>query len=193
MVLYKVVIIGEGGVGKSALTVQFTQNYFISEYDPTIENSYRKQVNIDDETCMLDMLDTAGQEEFAAMRDQYIRAGMGFFCVYSITSRPSFESINRHRTQILRVKEEETFPMVIVANKCDLEKEREVSTNEGRELARSMGCPFLEASAKARINIEESFFQLVREIRKWKIIQEGGTVPKSEGKTKTKKPICVIL
>eukprot|EP01117_Protostelium_nocturnum_P009954 TRINITY_DN3546_c0_g1_i1.p1 TRINITY_DN3546_c0_g1~~TRINITY_DN3546_c0_g1_i1.p1 ORF type:complete len:108 (-),score=38.46 TRINITY_DN3546_c0_g1_i1:130-453(-) len=65
--------------------------------------------------------------------------------------------------------------------------------NEGRELARSMGCPFLEASAKARINIEESFFQLVREIRKWKIIQEGGTVPKSEGKTKTKKPICVIL
>merc|ERR1711991_711156 len=75
---YKVCILGDGGVGKSALTIQFVQNHFIEEYDPTIEDSYRKQVTIDHETCLLDILDTAGQEEYSAMRDQYMRTGEGF-------------------------------------------------------------------------------------------------------------------
>ena len=70
MTEYKLVIVGGGGVGKSALTIQLIQNHFIDEYDPTIEDSYRKQVTIDDETCLLDILDTAGQEEYSAMRDQ---------------------------------------------------------------------------------------------------------------------------
>merc|ERR1712137_1153044 len=73
MTEYKLVIVGGGGVGKSALTIQLIQNHFIDEYDPTIEDSYRKQVTIDDETCLLDILDTAGQEEYSAMRDQYMR------------------------------------------------------------------------------------------------------------------------
>jgi small GTP-binding protein len=81
--LIREVIVGGGGVGKSALTIQLIQNNFIEEYDPTIgafffvggtliceEDSYRKQVTIDDETCLLDILDTAGQEEYSAMRDQ---------------------------------------------------------------------------------------------------------------------------
>jgi GTPase KRas protein len=59
---YKLVIVGGGGVGKSALTIQLIQGHFVDEYDPTIEDSYRKQVNIDNETCLLDILDTAGQE-----------------------------------------------------------------------------------------------------------------------------------
>ena len=66
-----------GGVGKSALTIQLIQNHFVDEYDPTIEDSYRKQVVIDGETCLLDILDTAGQEEYSAMRDQYMRTGEG--------------------------------------------------------------------------------------------------------------------
>ena len=70
MTEYKLVIVGGGGVGKSALTIQLIQNHFIDEYDPTIEDSYRKQVTIDEETCLLDILDTAGQEEYSAMRDQ---------------------------------------------------------------------------------------------------------------------------
>ena len=68
MTEYKLVIVGGGGVGKSALTIQLIQNHFIDEYDPTIEDSYRKQVTIDEETCLLDILDTAGQEEYSAMR-----------------------------------------------------------------------------------------------------------------------------
>jgi len=163
---YKLVIVGGGGVGKSALTIQLIQNHFIDEYDPTIEDSYRKQVTIDEETCLLDILDTAGQEEYSAMRDQYMRTGRGFICVYSITSRLSFEEIATFREQILRVKDADKVPMVIVGNKLDLDHERVVTQQEGRELAASFGCPWMETSAKARIRVDDCFFELVREIRK---------------------------
>ena len=75
---YKLVVVGAGGVGKSALTIQLIQNQFMEEYDPTIEDSYRKQVVVDKEACYLDILDTAGQEEYSAMKDQYMRTGEGF-------------------------------------------------------------------------------------------------------------------
>lgn len=85
MTEYKLVVVGAGGVGKSALTIQLIQNHFVDEYDPTIEDSYRKQVVIDGETCLLDILDTAGQEEYSAMRDQYMRTGEGkFFIIHHV-------------------------------------------------------------------------------------------------------------
>jgi len=166
MTEYKLVIVGGGGVGKSALTIQLIQNHFIDEYDPTIEDSYRKQVTIDAETCLLDILDTAGQEEYSAMRDQYMRTGQGFLMVYAITSRSSFEELVGFKEQILRVKDTDKVPMVVVGNKSDLESERQVSTQQGQDLAKSFGAPFFETSAKTRVNVEESFYQLVREIRK---------------------------
>lgn len=89
-----------GGVGKSALTIQLIQNHFVDEYDPTIEDSYRKQVVIDGETCLLDILDTAGQEEYSAMRDQYMRTGEGFLCVFAIDNMKSFEDIDSYRGQV---------------------------------------------------------------------------------------------
>lgn len=187
MVLYKLVILGEGGVGKSALTIQLTQNHFITEYDPTIENSYRKQVNIDDETCMLDILDTAGQEEYSAMRDQYIRSGQGFIIVYSITSKSSFDNLTSFHDQILRVKDEDSFPVVILANKCDLEKDREVTTMEGKSFADAIGAPFYETSAKNRINVEEGFYQLVRQVRKWNAMVADVEDPAKKKLKKSKK------
>jgi len=194
MVLYKLVILGEGGVGKSALTIQLTQNHFITEYDPTIENSYRKQVNIDDETCMLDILDTAGQEEYSAMRDQYIRSGQGFIIVYSITSKASFENLANFHDQILRVKDEDSFPVVILGNKCDLEKDREISTMEGKSYSDSIGAPFYETSAKNRINVEEGFYQLVRQVRKWNsMVQEEDTSSPKKGKKAKKGLSCLLI
>ncbi|KAF2451228.1 ras-domain-containing protein [Karstenula rhodostoma CBS 690.94] len=164
---YKLVVVGGGGVGKSCLTIQLIQSHFVDEYDPTIEDSYRKQCVIDDEVALLDVLDTAGQEEYSAMREQYMRTGEGFLLVYSITDRQSFEEIMTFQQQILRVKDKDYFPMIVVGNKCDLDGERQVSTQEGQNLARQFGCKFIETSAKSRINVDNAFYDIVREIRRY--------------------------
>lgn len=110
--LFPLDLLPAGGVGKSALTIQLIQNHFVDEYDPTIEDSYRKQVVIDGETCLLDILDTAGQEEYSAMRDQYMRTGEGFLCVFAIDNMKSFEDIESYRGQIRRVKDADDIPMI---------------------------------------------------------------------------------
>uniref|UniRef100_A0A4W5P1S9 small monomeric GTPase n=1 Tax=Hucho hucho TaxID=62062 RepID=A0A4W5P1S9_9TELE len=149
MTEYKLVVVGAGGVGKSALTIQLIQNHFVDEYDPTIEDSYRKQVVIDGETCLLDILDTAGQEEYSAMRDQYMRTGEGFLCVFAINNIKSFEDVHLYREQINRVKDSDSVPMVLVGNKSDLGS-RSVESRQAQELARGYGVPFVETSAKTR-------------------------------------------
>ena len=100
------------------------------------------------------------------MRDQYMRTGQGFLLVYAITSRGSFDEIVAFKEQILRVKDKDKVPMILVGNKSDLEPERQVTTGEGQDLARTFTAPFMESSAKTRVNVEEAFFELVREIRK---------------------------
>lgn len=213
--------------------------------DPTIEDSYRKQVTIDNNTCLLDILDTAGQEEYSAMRDQYMRTGQGFILTYAITSRQSYDEINVFREQIHRVKDADHVPIVLagksfnfpvfrdietisvsisstkyrsashflakilfffwlyapksvsnvqfLGNKCDLEDERQVTTQEATELARQWKVPIYETSALARINVEEAFFQLVREIRNE--VGTGGTGPgpKKAGSSKGNKQGCTLL
>ncbi|ELW72543.1 Cancer susceptibility candidate protein 1 like protein [Tupaia chinensis] len=131
------------------------------------QDSYRKQVVIDGETCLLDILDTAGQEEYSAMRDQYMRTGEGFLCVFAINNTKSFEDIHHYREQIKRVKDSEDVPMVLVGNKCDLPS-RTVDTKQAQDLARSYGIPFIETSAKTRQGVDDAFYTLVREIRKHK-------------------------
>lgn len=153
------------------------------------------------------------------MREQYMRTGEGFLLIYSITSRQSFEEIMTFQQQILRVKDKDYFPIIVVANKCDLEKERVVSeqgtfssyvTNhmfpyptspelspetlsskpkskssnnsprtEGEALARQFGCKFIETSAKSRINVENAFYDLVREIRRYN--KEMSSYPSGSG------------
>ncbi|KAH6882180.1 Ras GTPase [Alternaria novae-zelandiae] len=184
---YKLVVVGGGGVGKSCLTIQLIQSHFVDEYDPTIEDSYRKQCVIDDEVALLDVLDTAGQEEYSAMREQYMRTGEGFLLVYSITDRQSFEEIMTFQQQILRVKDKDYFPMIVVGNKCDLDGERQVSTQEGQTLARNFGCKFIETSAKSRINVDNAFYDIVREIRRYNKEMSSYTgAPGSNGNGPTK-------
>ena len=149
------------------MTIQFAQNYFVEEYDPTIEDTYRKQVTIDKDACILEILDTIGHRDYDPMFDLYLRAGQGFICTYSLTSRSSFDEINRFRDRILQIKDEYKVPMILVGNKCDLESSRTVTATEGQELAKSFGCHFFETSAKDKINVEESFYQLVREVRQY--------------------------
>jgi len=171
---YRLIVLGDGGVGKSCLTLQFIQGVFMEDYDPTIEDSYRKHCVIDNELALLDILDTAGQDDYSAMREQYMRSGEGFLLVYSITSRGSFQAVKDFYQQILRTKDKDSFPVVLVANKSDLEFERQIPIAEGRELARRMNCPCIETSAKQKYNVDESFAAIVREIRKYNRMQQSG-------------------
>ena len=107
--------------------------------------------------------------------DQYMRSGQGFICVYAITSHFSFDEITSLREEILRAKDEDDVPMVLVGNKTDLEEERKVTTAEGKDLAKTFGCQFYESSAKARINVQEAFYDLVRAIRKRNDNKSGTT------------------
>uniref|UniRef100_A0A1B0BE40 Uncharacterized protein n=1 Tax=Glossina palpalis gambiensis TaxID=67801 RepID=A0A1B0BE40_9MUSC len=132
--VYKIVILGDGGVGKSA--------------------------------ALLDILDTAGQVEFTAMRDQYMRCGEGFIICYSVIDRHSYEEASEYRKLIQRVRFTEDIPLVLIANKSDLEALRKVSTEEGKNLANQFGCPFFETSAALRLYIDDVFYALVREIRR---------------------------
>jgi GTPase KRas protein len=194
---HKLVVLGGGGVGKSCLTIQFIQNRFVDEYDPTIEDSYRKQITIDGRTCLMDILDTAGQDEYSAMRDSYMRHGQGFVIVYAITSRVSLQQAIQFKEQLGRVKDSDKVPVCLVGNKADLEYERQVTTGEGMDLARAWGCPFFETSASNRIQVDLPFIEVVREIRK------GLPAPASSNKNangvessknkKRSKPRCSIM
>jgi len=161
---WRVAVLGDGGVGKTALAVQFTLNCFVETYDPTIEDAYRKQLVVDNRMCFVEVIDTAGQEEYATLRDQWVREGQGFILVYSIASRSTFDRLEVFRQSMLRVKRTKPIFM-LVGNKCDKTYEREVSKEEGAQLARTFGCEFMETSAKTAQNVERLFTNLVRSLR----------------------------
>jgi len=196
--VFKLVLVGVGGVGKSCLTIQYISNKFVDDYDPTLEDSYRKQVTIDSEECILDIFDTAGQEDFSAVRDQYMRTGDGFLCVYSITLQASFDEAVSLHDHILRVKDSDSVPFVLVGNKCDLEEDREIPFDKGQNLSKDLKCPFLEASAKTRFNVVEAFETLVREIKRFRNqVPEPGdsntTTDKPAKEKKAKRRGCALL
>lgn len=187
LLTYKLVVVGDGGVGKSALTIQFFQKLFVTDYDPTIEDSYIQHTEVDGLWCILDVLDTAGQEEFSAMREQYMRKGDGFLLVYSVTDKQSYQNIIHFHTQILRVKDRDMYPMLLVANKVDLVHLRKVTEESGRELALKLGIPYIETSAKdPPLNVDAAFHEVVRIIR--------SQPPDLEKNRRKRRPIkCMLL
>ncbi|CAI5638666.1 unnamed protein product [Oreochromis niloticus] len=189
LVLHKVIMVGSGGVGKSALTLQFMYDEFVEDYEPTKADSYRKKVVLDGEDVQIDILDTAGQEDYAAIRDNYFRSGEGFLLVFSITEHESFTATSEFRDQILRVKEEEAIPLLLVGNKSDLEDRRQVSAEEATAKASEWGVQYVETSAKTRANVDKVFFDLMREVRKKKMSESKDNGPSGK---KKKKHCCVL-
>ncbi|KAI9597420.1 ras-related protein Rap-1b precursor [Syncephalis fuscata] len=190
----QLVVFGSGGVGKSALTIQFVQGLFIEFYDPTIEDCFRRALQVDELPCLLEIIDTAGTEQFTALYDMYMKRGEGFLLVYAVTSKGSFEELAERREQILHVKgaaDDRDVPIVLIGNKTDISHEREVSTDEGRKLAAEWRCPFLETSAKTADNVDEAFYALVREVRRAGGILGTGKQNGTHGKSRRKK--CTIL
>jgi len=191
--MYRLVVVGSGGVGKSCITIMYIANRFVQDYDPTLEDSYRKQITVDGVECVLDIIDTAGQDDFMAIRESYYKEGDGFLCVYDITSRTTFNDVEDFHDAILRVKDANSVPFMLVGNKADMEEKRVVQKSELEEKAKKLGCKFMETSAKSRQNVDEIFTELVKETIAFRAARNprAATTPSastpSEDKSKDKK------
>ncbi|GAA5872090.1 hypothetical protein JCM16303_000972 [Sporobolomyces ruberrimus] len=171
---YKVVVLGGGGVGKSALTVRFVHSLFVEKYDPTIEDSYRRTLNVDGITVALEVLDTAGTEQFMSLHHMYIKSGDGFLLVFSLTSLESVSELYHLKEQIQRIKDASSVagnppkvPIVLVGSKLDLVNERQVKREVAVALSQSWGgVPYYETSSRREINIEEVFADVTRQMIK---------------------------
>ncbi|CAF0728089.1 unnamed protein product [Adineta steineri] len=197
--VYRLIMVGSGGVGKSALTLQYMYDEFVVDYEPTKADSYRKAVMLDGEEVQIDILDTAGQENYAAIRDTYIRSGEGFLLVFDVTDAESFQDLNELYEQILRVKNGGTnIPAILVGNKIDLAERRKVPLEEAEQKARSWSIRYIETSAKTKHNVDKVFCELMRIVRPFKNpVRETGPTTTSGRQTKPiksgKHKKCIIL
>eukprot|EP00697_Spironema_sp_BW2_P001500 gnl/Spiro4/1202_TR629_c0_g2_i1.p1 gnl/Spiro4/1202_TR629_c0_g2~~gnl/Spiro4/1202_TR629_c0_g2_i1.p1 ORF type:complete len:307 (+),score=50.89 gnl/Spiro4/1202_TR629_c0_g2_i1:100-921(+) len=182
---YNLCVLGGGGVGKSALTTRYVKGTFVRHYDPTIEDVHRHQIEVDNEVSLLDILDTAGQEEFELLVPQWMRGKDGFLFVFGLDSRSSFENLNRFYSTLCRVHPDRMsspnpLPIVLVGNKADLRDRREVRESEAQNLAKSYNAQYEETSALTGDGVSNAFARLVRMIR-------AGQTPRK------KKRACLVL
>ncbi|CAH1756690.1 5716_t:CDS:2, partial [Entrophospora sp. SA101] len=161
---YKPVALGDINVGKTAFTIQ--------TYDPKIAVSYKKQAIIDNQPCVLDVLETAAQGEYTPLWDQLIRDGEGFLLVYSISSHSTFEQVEKLKNQIIRVKGSNKIPIILVGNKCERHTECEVLSEEGMNMTKRLGHEFVESSTKTFLNVERPFYTVVQMTEKKSIPEE---------------------
>ena len=173
----KIAVLGKGVVGKSSLTYRFI-NYDVSkEHDPTIEDRYKSNLNIEGTNYEVEILDTAGEEDYQNMMDMWISFGEGFLLVFAINDKESFNLIKSKHDRILKGKHGVKCPILLVGNKQDLENERQVNYSEAKEMADKWGIEYIETSAKTNFNCKEAFEMLAQEI-----VQKKG---KNSGKSRT--------
>ena len=160
----KIVILGKSLVGKSALTYRFICDKFPTEHDTTVEDQYKVSLTIEDIKCNLEILDTAGQDDYQTMLDTWIEFGNCFLLVYSIDDLDSYKSLKTKLDRISQIKNNDKHSVVLVGNKCDLsESERKVKKEDVDSFAKSNNIVFLEASALKKINVKEAFTEVVHE------------------------------
>jgi len=186
------VVIGTAGSGKSCITIRFVADRFVEEYEPTLEDSFRQQVEIDGKTSILNIYDTAGVDEFPIVKDGYMREADGFLCVYAINAEESYEEVSKLHDWVMRVKENKPVPFVLCGNKSDLEDKRVISFEKGEQLANSLNISFMETSAKTGKNIEKAFTELVRGVRKHKASSPSPPVAQTV-RDKKKSDCCIII
>ncbi|KAJ7858320.1 ras protein [Mycena leptocephala] len=169
---WTVVVLGDGGVGKTAFAVQ--------TYDPTIKDAYRKQFLIDQRMCFVEVIDTAVRvAEYATLRDQWVWEAQGFILAYSVASWSTFDRLEVFRQSVQQTKRGDAV-MMVVGNQCDKVNDRE------------FGCEFLETSAKTALNVERAFTSLIRILRE-NNHPEPGAAPNSERRREREKRKCINL
>ncbi|KAK7198902.1 Miro-like protein/Ras family [Novymonas esmeraldas] len=160
-----VVVLGGAGVGKSCLTIQYIHAQFTEEYSATIEDVYRTVATVDGVSTVMTVVDTAGENAFEAVRDQYLCKGHGFVLAYSVTDADSLRHVRRVYADLRRARMGRPAPCVVVANKSDKVPHRVVSREAGAQLATDIGAAFIEGTARDHATAESVFEQLVRAIR----------------------------
>lgn len=159
---FKIVMLGDGAVGKTALTLRFTEDHFDSDYKRTIGSDFavkRLAVPQQDANVTLQVWDLAGQPRFEIVRQSFYRGSRGGLLVYDVTRRRTFINLDRWKHEAFEAIGKEV-PLVIVANKVDLSDSRVVSEEEGRKYAEDHGYLYVESSALTGDNVEESYITL---------------------------------
>lgn len=188
--LFKLLLIGDSGVGKTCLLFRFSEDAFNTTFISTIGIDFKiRTVELDGKKIKLQIWDTAGQERFRTITTAYYRGAMGIMLVYDITNEKSFDNI---RNWIRNIEEHASADVekMILGNKCDMNDKRQVSKERGEKLAIDYGIKFLETSAKSSINVEEGFLTLAGDImsRLYRKTKDGGPAGGAEGQVKISEP-----
>lgn len=162
----KIAVVGSRAVGKSTMIVRFVEEHFVESYYPTIENQFNKIVKIRGQEYNVEILDTAGQDEFSIINQKHLIGVDGFLLCYSVTNRSTFDMVPIIYDKILNYSGADSVPAVIVGNKSDLQLQRQVPEESGRALAEELKCGFTETSARLNENIEKAFGLLITAIER---------------------------
>jgi len=181
----KIAVLGSRSVGKSSLVVQFVDGHFVESYYPTIESTFTKSIKYNGVEYDCDIIDTAGQDEYSILNSKHAIGIHGYILVYSVASRPSFDMVQTVHEKILDYSGAQHIPCVVVGQKSDLQKasysNRQIQTEEGEKMAKSLGSAYVETSARQNLNVAKVFDLCLAEIQK-------STDPAPENPSK-----CVIM
>ncbi|CAL5366750.1 unnamed protein product [Camellia sinensis] len=163
--LFKLLLIGDSGVGKSCLLLRFADDSYLDSYISTIGVDFKiRTVEQDGKTIKLQIWDTAGQERFRTITSSYYRGAHGIIIVYDITDQESFNNVKQWLNEIDRYASENVNKL-LVGNKCDLTDNRAVSYDTAKAFADEIGIPFMETSAKDSTNVEQAFMAMAADIK----------------------------
>lgn len=163
--LFKLLLIGDSGVGKSCLLLRFADHTYTESYISTIGVDFKiRTIELDGKTIKLQIWDTAGQERFRTITSSYYRGAHGIIVVYDVTDLESFNNVKQWLNEIDRYACENVNKL-LVGNKCDLVSKKAVEYETAKEFADKLEIPFLETSAKAATNVEKAFLTMAAEIK----------------------------
>ena len=167
--IYKICLLGAGNVGLSAIVNRLINDEFINIYDPTVENIYDYSMRVDGQLAPIKILDTGGQQLHFAYLDQWIQTNHAFIIIYSCINRYTFEYCKQLWKQIAAIHQNgQSVVAMLCGTKCDdlIRNGRQISFEEGEDLANSWNIPFIETSAKTGKNVTKMFEIFIREMRK---------------------------